>query len=178
MIEQDVNDQYIYKYPTLYRAGQQGAYFKFSVFWRWIIFSLWHGAVIYYGSVMGLEGPTDRTGLTQTHWYTSCIAFTVVIHTIMLKAFMECVFWNWVQTGTVIFCVSLYYLSVVALNSPMVSFAMQPEMTWEFYNIFQSVKAWIVMLGLPLVALIPDLTYLLLMRVFYPSPTDYVMLQQ
>ena len=50
-LEQDVNDQYCYKYPMIYRAGQKGVYFNFKVFWRWIIFSIWHGAVCYFGTV-------------------------------------------------------------------------------------------------------------------------------
>jgi len=63
-IEQDVNDEYIYKYPTLYAAGQKGVYFGFKVFWRWIIFSIFHGVTVYFGTVYGLSGPTDQTGMT------------------------------------------------------------------------------------------------------------------
>ena len=37
---------------------------------------------------------------------------------------------------------------------------------------------WIVMIGVPMVALIPDCIYTLTMRVFYPNPTDFVMLEQ
>lgn len=48
---QDVNDQYIYKYPTLYAAGQKGVYFSFKVFWKWIAFSMWHGTTVYFGTV-------------------------------------------------------------------------------------------------------------------------------
>lgn len=51
-------------------------------------------------------------------------------------------------------------------------------MTHEYYNIFSSFKAWIVMIGVPMVALIPDCIYTLTMRVFYPNPTDFVMLEQ
>jgi len=34
LFEQDCNDQYTYKYPKLYKAGQQGRYFTFGIFWR------------------------------------------------------------------------------------------------------------------------------------------------
>lgn len=47
---QDVNDQYIYKYPVLYSAGQKRAYFNLKVFWRWIIFAAVHGLVTYFGT--------------------------------------------------------------------------------------------------------------------------------
>ena len=45
-----MNDQYIYKYPVLYSAGQKRAYFNLKVFWRWIIFAAVHGLVTYFGT--------------------------------------------------------------------------------------------------------------------------------
>ena len=50
-LEQDVNDQYVYQYPQVYKAGQKGVYFNFKVFWRWIFFSIWHGGTCYFGTV-------------------------------------------------------------------------------------------------------------------------------
>lgn len=50
-LEQDVNDQFVYVYPQVYKAGQKGIYFNFKVFWRWIVFSVWHGAICYFGTV-------------------------------------------------------------------------------------------------------------------------------
>jgi magnesium-transporting ATPase (P-type) len=46
-----VNDEYIYKYPQVYAAGQNGAYFSFKVFWKWIVLSMWHGAVCFFGTI-------------------------------------------------------------------------------------------------------------------------------
>ena len=41
-----------------------------------------------------------------------------------------------------------------------------------------SLKAWICLIMLPAVALLPDLAYTLIQKVFYPTPTDAVMLEQ
>lgn len=43
---------------------------------------------------------------------------------------------------------------------------------------FSSGKAWIVLLVLPLIALLPDITYMLCQKIFFPTPTDAVMLRQ
>jgi len=53
------------------------------------VFSIWHGGVIYSGTVYGLSGATDSTGMTNPHWWTSTIAFTVIIHIVALKLLME-----------------------------------------------------------------------------------------
>ena len=117
-LEQDVNDQYIYKYPRLYAAGQKGLYFTTGIFWRWIIFSVWHGAVSYFGTVFGMQGSIDSSGLTYTHWFTSSLAFSIIIHIIMIKLFLESVYWNWISTCTGIICLAIYYASVILLNLP------------------------------------------------------------
>ena len=39
-------------------------------------------------------------------------------------------------------------------------------------------KAWILMILLPLVVLIPDMCFMMFQKVFYPTPTDAVMVLQ
>lgn len=39
-------------------------------------------------------------------------------------------------------------------------------------------KAWVVLLVLPLIALLPDMSYMLIQKIFFPTPTDAVMLRQ
>lgn len=94
--------------------------------------------------------------------------------------FIETNFWNWYQILTVVFCILLYYASVLVMSTMFVSNIIgQPELYAEFFRILTTAKAWIAILLLPIVALIPDLTILLLQKIFYPTPTDAVMrLQQ
>jgi len=115
--EQDVNDQYIYKYPKVYTAGQLNVYFNQKVFWRWITMSLWHGVTTYYGTVYGLSGPIDSTGRTYSHWFTSCIAFSLVMHTIVFKLFIETSYWNTLTICVNIFCGLLFYYLTVVIGS-------------------------------------------------------------
>ena len=39
-------------------------------------------------------------------------------------------------------------------------------------------KFWLIFFGLPPIALLPDITYMLVYRVFLPTPTDCVMHKQ
>lgn len=174
-IEQDVNDEYIYKYPTLYAAGQKGIYFGFKVFWRWIFFSIWHGGIVYTGTVYGLSGPTQESGITNNHWWISSIAFTVIIHIIVIKLFMETHFWNWYSAITGIACLLLYYATVLLLSTQFISNMIQPELYFEYYLILSDAKGVLTIFLLPIVALIPDITFLFVTKLFFPTPTDYVM---
>ena len=135
-IEQDVNDHFVFRYPVVFKAGQLEAYFNIKIFWRWIIFSIWHGVVTYYGCTYGLSGPIDFEGKTYSHWFISMTAFTCVIHIIMLKLFLETVYWNWISTGTGIFCLSFYYFCLFFLNYPTLSIIVQPQITGDVMLIF------------------------------------------
>jgi len=80
-----------------------------------------------------LRGPVDNTGLTQPHWRTSCISFSIIIHTIVLKLFLETNYWNGYTVGTGVLCVVLYYATVILLNTEKVSELLQPEVNQEYY---------------------------------------------
>lgn len=52
---------------------------------------------------------------------------------------------------------------------------LQPELNFEYFRILSSAKAWITIVLLPLVALLPDIALVLLSKLFFPTPTDAVM---
>ena len=52
ILEKDVNDNYSFKYPEIYKGGQLCKQFNYKVFWKWILFAVWHGAVSFYLPIM------------------------------------------------------------------------------------------------------------------------------
>lgn len=85
----------------------------------------------------------------------------MIIHIIVLKLFIETNYWNWYSIGTGAFCIILYYATVLVFSTQFVSEWLQPELNAEFFRILSSAKAWITIFMLPIVALLPDLTILL-----------------
>jgi len=91
-----------------------------------MLFSIWHGATVYFGTVYGLSGPIDSSGLTYNHWFTSCLAFTLLIHIVTFKLFIETVYWNWIMTVVNLGNLLCYYWNVLFMNTPFVSQLIQP----------------------------------------------------
>ena len=120
----------------------------------------------------------DETGLTQQHWFVSSVGFTMIIHIIVLKLFLESGYWNWLSAITGVVSLAVYWACVIFLNTDFVALLIQPELCGEYFKIIVSPKAWICMVLVPMVALLPDITYSLMQKVFYPTPTDAVMLKQ
>mmetsp|Transcript_10529 Transcript_10529/g.11818 ORF Transcript_10529/g.11818 Transcript_10529/m.11818 type:complete len:86 (-) Transcript_10529:712-969(-) len=80
----------------LYKGGQKEVYFNLRVFWKWIIFSIWHGMVCFFLPMMSTRGPLGDAK-TQEHWFSSTIAFTMIVHCVTMKLFVESIFWNWLS---------------------------------------------------------------------------------
>ena len=55
-----------------------------------------------------------------------------------------------------------YYATVVLMNLHPLAQMVQPQIDGEFWLILQSVKAWVCLIVLPAVALLPDATYVLM----------------
>ena len=100
------------------------------------------------------------------------------MHVIVGKLFIETNYWNWLATITNIASLLFYYVCVILGNTASVAEVFQPEINGQYFEMLSSGKAWIVLLVLPLVALLPDTTYLLCQKIFFPTPTDAVMLNQ
>lgn len=64
-----------------------------------------------------MAGPTDSTGLTQSHWFTSGVAFTLIMNIIVGKLFIETVYWNWLAGLVNIASLFFYYMCVIGGNT-------------------------------------------------------------
>ena len=100
------------------------------------------------------------------------------MHTIVLKLFVETVYWNWLMAITNVLCLLFYYVCVLGGSTPTVAQVFQPEISGVYVMIITSGKAWVVLLVLPWVALLPDISYMLCQKIFFPTPTDAVVLRQ
>ena len=48
LLEVDVNDQYTYKFPIIYKPGQIGLYFNLKLFWKFILSSIVHSTFAFF----------------------------------------------------------------------------------------------------------------------------------
>ena len=61
-------------------------------------FSAWHGLICYFLPVAGLSGVNTSSGIVQSHWWISTVSFTLIMHIVTIKLFVETIFWNWYNT--------------------------------------------------------------------------------
>jgi hypothetical protein len=114
--------------------------------------------------------------VTQDHFFLSTTAFTIIVHIIIYKLFLETVFWNPITTLMCFLCFCLYYLLVILGNISVLSSFFQPQLNGQLFQMLSNGQFWILLIGVPAFALVPDITLTLWQRVFFPNPTDVMLL--
>ena len=86
------------------------------MFWRWIIFALYHGWVCFFIPLLGLKDVQDESGVSSDHWYMACVSFTLCVHVVTYKLFLESYYWNVINSMTGLLSISMYYLIVIMFS--------------------------------------------------------------
>jgi phospholipid-translocating P-type ATPase (flippase) len=173
-LERDVEFSISVNNPQLYEAGQQKKYFSFAIFWKWVILSIFHGVVTFFGCSYGFSGSIDDEGKTEDMWFASTVAFSCIIHLVTLKLAIEVNFMNWIALVAGIGSVFFYWSFVIVLNTTTFSQLFQPELEWIYFRILSNLKGWIVIIFLPIIALIPDMTIKYFTKLYNPDESDKV----
>jgi magnesium-transporting ATPase (P-type) len=173
-LDKDVSDHLSVNLPTLYKAGQRKFYFNMKNFWIWICQAIIHGGLIYFGTMYSLNNFLSNDGLTKDHWFRSTAAFSSIMHVINYKVFINIRHWNKVSFVVLFLSLAFYYLTLLILSIPGMAFSLNNELTHMLFQNFSYFKVWIVIICLPLIALLPDMTLNWIQLNFFPSPADIV----
>jgi phospholipid-transporting ATPase len=176
IFEQDANAEYSMQYPQLYAAGQKQIYFTFKRFWMWVGLSIVHGLICYWIPIAGFESHVDSSGIDTGLWWISTLSFTLIIHVVTIKLFVESVYWNKVNLIVGAASILLYYITIMILNTDVFSATFQsPQLYFVFFKVLGNGKAWLFILLAPFMAVIPDIIIVIWRSNFKPNPVDKVM---
>ena len=92
--ERDLDVEHSLQFPVVYGAGQRSVYFTFTRFWTWIGFAVCHGLLCFWIPFYGMRETASSDGLDTGLWVTSTLSFTLLIHVVTYKLFLECIFWS------------------------------------------------------------------------------------
>lgn len=151
VFERDCNHHYSLTVPKLYEAGQKKVYFNYTEFWKWIALALFHGAVAYFIPLYGLSGPADATGTTMEHWTISTVCFSIILHVVTYKLFIDTYFWIKMNIVLTVASIGIYYLVVVIGSVPFIANMVQPEASGVFFVLAGNPRFWIMIMIVPFI---------------------------
>ena len=95
--ERDLSAQQSLAHPVAYGAGPRSLYFSFTRFWMWILFALYHGNLCFWVPYLGFQKAIEEDGKEAGLWLTSTLSFTLIIHVVTCKLFLETGYWTGVN---------------------------------------------------------------------------------
>ena len=137
------------------------------------MFGWWQALVAFFVPMIGLRGAVDGEK-TFEHWVISTVSFTVIVHVVSFKLYVESQFWHYISVGAGLVSLVLFHLAIAVCFTNEVANLFHPDGAEAAYYMYYNPKALLLILLLPVVCLIPDLLYLSVTKVFFPSPVDLV----
>lgn len=175
LMEKDIDEETILKFPEAYRSIQRGSWFSKETVIKWVLSSLWHSIVCFFGSVLAYSGLVLPDGDILGLWSMGLMASTTAVITVILKMALETKYW----TGLIHFgiwgSIIVYFIVLVAISSfPSISWV--SSMYWVFYKNASSPVFWFGIIVLPSLSLLPDFIYKYVQSQY--TPQNYQILQE
>lgn len=161
--------------PCLYTAGQTKQYFNLKVFWSWLFYAISHGGACYVYVSLGLRYQSVFfDGKLIDHWWLSTVIFTMIIHIVTYKIFVEVNYWNSLLFIASILSILLYYVSIWIIDIPFVAHVVQNELAFKVLNMMSSKVFWVYVTILPVFVIVMDLGIKSIYTFAWPTPIDLV----
>ncbi len=177
-IEKDVDAETSLKLPKLYGAGQKKIYFNLPSFWRWVIFSIIHGLILYFCGLLSLENSMGPDGKTYDHFFKTVIIFSLIIHIQTYKMFIELKHWNSANLVGNILSIIFYYSTTYILSVPLMSQKFDSNLLERIFLSSTYFKTYIMFALFPFIVLLPDIVYNYIKTIYFPSLVDIIIYNQ
>ena len=110
-------------------------------------------------------------------WFSSTIAFSSILHIVTFKIFIEILFFNCIVFWAAFLSLLIYWIMVICMNTNGLAPYFNSQIQNTVFKMFSNLKFWLAIIGIPILALLPDISIKYIRQVFWPSPTDKVILK-
>ena len=123
VFDQYVNSRMIYRYPQLYKLGQESTFYNSKTFWGMIGTCFLQSLIMYYGlSLPYGESSVNQSGHTSNNWVMGEMIYTADLIAITLRAALVVTIWNRFTIFAVFGSIGLWFLlfPIYGVVAPMI----------------------------------------------------------
>ena len=166
--------------PKLYKTSQSSEFFNLKVFWLWILNATVHSVVLYWMPMAAFkDGIVWASGRNGDYLVLGNIVYSCVVITVCLKAGLTLDSWNWICHLSIWGSIGIWFIFLVVYSYFWpVGIMLAANMAGMPELVFTTPIFWLCILMVPLVALVPDISYQALKITMKPSETDKVRLAE
>eukprot|EP01104_Vermistella_antarctica_P005938 TRINITY_DN16684_c0_g1_i1.p1 TRINITY_DN16684_c0_g1~~TRINITY_DN16684_c0_g1_i1.p1 ORF type:complete len:1126 (+),score=362.88 TRINITY_DN16684_c0_g1_i1:248-3625(+) len=179
--EKDLSDKIIERHPQVYNRTQQNNVFTYKTMAVWYAFALYHSLIFYYLTVAWWNNDiVFGNGQVAGLQYFGNAIYTVGILVVLCKFSIIVINWYWLTFWAVAISV-LGFLFAFFIESQIVdpgTSLLSPfyDQYKQFNRLFGTPAFYFFLIVVTIVALVPDVMYSLLKRLYFPE--DWEILQE
>ncbi|XP_017357770.1 probable phospholipid-transporting ATPase IH isoform X1 [Cebus imitator] len=183
LMEQHVGIEVLKRDPTLYRDIAKNALLRWRVFIYWTLLGLFDALVFFFGAYFMFENTTVTSNgqimTTNTHmifgnWTFGTLVFTVMVFTVTLKLALDTHYWTWINHFVIWGSLLFYIVFSLLWGGVIWPFLNYQRMYYVFIQMLSSGPAWLAIVLLVTVSLLPDVLKKVLCRQLWPTATERV----
>ncbi|XP_036379332.1 phospholipid-transporting ATPase 11C-like [Megalops cyprinoides] len=171
LLEQHICMELLLDNATLYREIAKNAMLRWGPFLYWTMLGVFQGLLFFFGTYYLFSNPAlQDTGQVFGNWTFGTIVFTVLVFTVTLKLAMDTRHWTWINHFVVWGSLVFYVFFSFFWGGVIWPFLPQQRMYFVFSSMLSSVSAWLVIVMLIVLSLLPDVLLVVLRTPRGPHP--------
>uniref|UniRef100_A0A8D0GU60 Phospholipid-transporting ATPase n=1 Tax=Sphenodon punctatus TaxID=8508 RepID=A0A8D0GU60_SPHPU len=173
LMEQHVSADILKRDPSLYRDVAKNALLRWHVFIYWTFLGVFDAVVFFFGAYFLFDNTTvTSNGQMFGNWTFGTLVFTVLVFTVTLKLALDTRYWTWINHFVIWGSLLFYILFSLLWGGIIWPFLNYQKMYYVFMQMLSSGPAWLGIILLITVSLLPDVLKKVLCRQLWPTETE------
>ncbi|XP_015237447.1 PREDICTED: phospholipid-transporting ATPase IG isoform X2 [Cyprinodon variegatus] len=165
LLEQHIGIEDLLENSTLYRQIAKNAMLQWKLFLYWTVLGLFHGFVFFFGVRFLFSNPAlQDNGQVFGNWSYGTIVFTVLVFTVTLKLALDTRYWTWINHFVIWGSLAFYVFFSFFWGGIIWPFLKHQRLYFVFANMLSSVSAWLVIILLIILSLLPEILFVVLFK--------------
>ncbi|XP_041115414.1 phospholipid-transporting ATPase IH isoform X5 [Polyodon spathula] len=183
LIEQHVNMDILKRDPSLYRDIAKNSLLRWRIFIYWTLLGLFDAVVFFFGAYFLFDNTsftsngqlmTANTNMMFGNWTFGTLVFTVMVFTVTLKLALDTQYWTWINHFVIWGSLLFYVVFSLLWGGIIWPFLNYQRMYYVFMQMLSSGPAWLGIILLITISLIPDLLKKVICRQLWPTSAERI----
>uniref|UniRef100_A0A8C3AWN3 Phospholipid-transporting ATPase n=1 Tax=Cyclopterus lumpus TaxID=8103 RepID=A0A8C3AWN3_CYCLU len=158
LLEQHICIEVLLDNAALYRDIAKNGMLRWRPFLYWTLLGVFHGLLFFFGVRFLFSNPAlQDNGQVFGNWSYGTIVFTVLVFTVTLKLALDTRHWTWINHFVIWGSLLFYVFFSFFWGGIIWPFLKQQRLYFVFANMLSSVSAWLVIILLILLSLLPEI---------------------
>ncbi|XP_018598718.1 phospholipid-transporting ATPase IG-like isoform X1 [Scleropages formosus] len=165
LFEQHISIDTLLDHAALYREVAKNAMLRWGPFFYWTMLGVFHGLLFFFGVYCVFSNPALLpSGQVFGNWTFGTIVFTILVFTVTIKLALDTRHWTWINHFVIWGSLAFYILFSFFWGGITWPFLEQQRLYFVFINMLSSMSAWLAIMLLIVLSLLPDVLLVALRR--------------